>query len=262
MKRRFCALLLGLFLAWQGAWAGQACEEKAPPVDELRRSFMLALKVREALEQSGAQVAIVARVGQDLSKYGLRYSHAGFVWRDHPEGRWLAVHLLNDCGTATSQLYNQGLANFFADSLFAWDALLIVPSPAVQQHLAERLADGSATAYHQPRYSMVAYPFAALYQNSNQWLLEVLAEAMADERFAGRGEAQQWLKASGYAPTTLQLSPLTRLGGRMFKSNVAFDDHPDERRFAGQIDTVTVESVAAFVSRRDPGAKRTLVRLP
>jgi len=54
---------------------------------------------------------------------------------------------------------------------------------------------------------------------------------------------------------------MTRLGGRMFRANIAFDDHPSERRWAGQIDTVTVESVFAFVAARDPASKRVLVRL-
>ena len=71
--------------------AGQACEEKLPSAEEMRQSFTLALKVREALDKTGAQVVILGRAGQDLSKYGLRYSHAGIIWRDHPEGRWLAL---------------------------------------------------------------------------------------------------------------------------------------------------------------------------
>jgi len=241
------------------AWAGQTCSETAPTAEAMRKSFGLALKVREALDNSGAQVALLGRVGQDLSKYGLRYSHIGFLWRDHPEGRWLGVHLLNDCGTADSNLYNQGLANFFADDLFAWDALILIPSPPVQDRLARLLAGDDPLRLHQPRYNMVAYPFAERYQNSNQWALELLAEALADQRFNGRGEAQRWLKAQGYEPTTLRIPTLTRLGGRMFRANVAFDDHPMERRMDGQIDTVTVESVADFLARRDPASRRQTV---
>lgn len=249
-----CAALLATT-----AHAGQSCEEKPLGVEEVRKSFGLAFKVRDALERSGAQVALLGRVGQDLSKYGLRYSHVGFVWRDHPEGRWLGVHLLNDCGTAASQLYNQGLANFFADDLFAWDALLLIPSPEVQQRLAARLAGETPLRLHHERYNMVAYPFSPLYQNSNQWVLEVLAEGLADAQFAGREEAQQWLKEASYRPSTLRIPMFTRLGGRMFKANVAFDDHPMDRRMAGQIDVVTVDSIAAFLARRDKGMQRQVV---
>jgi hypothetical protein len=48
----------------------------------------------------------------------------------------------------------------------------------------------------------------------------------------------------------------------MFKASVAFDDHPFDRRMAGQIDTVTVESVYKFIAAIDPGSQRLLLRLP
>jgi len=37
----------------------------------------------------------------------------------------------------------------------------------------------------------------------------------------------------------------------MFKANIAFDDHPFDRRMAGQIDTVTVDSVFRFMEQRE-----------
>ncbi len=52
-----------------------------------------------------------------------------------------------------------------------------------------------------------------------------------------------------------------RRGGRMFRANIAFDDHPSGRRWAGRIDTVSVESVFAFITARDPASTRVLVRL-
>ena len=258
--RRALAAVACAALMATTAQAGQSCEEKPLAAEEARKSFGLALKVRQALDESGAQVVLLGRVGQDLSKYGLRYSHVGFVWRDHPEGRWLGVHLLNECGTAVSNLYNQGLANFFADDLFAWDALILIPSPAVQQRLAEHLKGEAPLHFHQPKYNMVAYPYSSQYQNSNQWVLEVLAEALAGQDFASREEAQRWLKEAGYHPTTLQIPMFTRLGGRMFKANVAFDDHPTDRRMAGQIDTVTVDSIADFLTRRDTATRRQVIR--
>jgi hypothetical protein len=38
----------------------------------------------------------------------------------------------------------------------------------------------------------------------------------------------------------------------MFRANVAFDDHPLGPRMAGQIATVSVESVLRFLQRREP----------
>ncbi len=252
-----CAALLA---AMNGVEAGQACEEKPVTAQEMRQAFGLALKVRESLDASGAEVALLARVGQDLSKYGLRYSHLAFVWRDHPHGRWLGVHLLNECGTAHSTLYNQGLANFFADDMHAWEAMIVLPSAALQAGLAAELGSTRPLALHQPAYNMLAYPFSTRYQNSNQWVLEVLADAETQASSPGRAGSQAWLAAEAYRPDTLRLPSLTRLGGRLFRANVAFDDHPFERRMSGRIDVVSVESVVAFLERHD-GARRLVVRL-
>jgi hypothetical protein len=243
------------------ARAGQACNDVQLNAEQIRASLNLALKTREALEASGAQVAMVARAGQDLSRHGLRYSHLGWAWRDHPKGRWFVVHELNACGTAASELYDEGLGNFFLTDLVSYEALIVIPPPEAQAKIAGRLAREPALALHQPRYNMVAHPFSTKYQNSNQWGMETLAAALAPEgSVADRAGAQAWLRQNGFTPTTLQLSTLTRLGGRMFRANVAFDDHPDERRYAGRIDTTTVEAAAAFLQAR--GAKSQTLSVP
>jgi hypothetical protein len=41
---------------------------------------------------------------------------------------------------------------------------------------------------------------------------------------------------------------------------VAFDDHPYERRMAGQIDTVTVDSVVRFIKAQDQQARTITIR--
>jgi len=112
-------------------------------------------------------------------------------------------------------------------------------------------------------YNMVAYAFSTLYQNSNQWALELIAAASAGEgQIASRQQAQAWLRSAGYRPNTLHIDAMTRLGGRMFKANIAFDDHPFDRRMAGQIDTVTVDSVFRFVESKDPESRRIRLALP
>ena len=261
MRKALLLALACLALLGGRVQAGQTCSETPPTAETLQKAFRLALKARDALEASGAEVALIARVGQDLSKYRLRYSHLGFAWRDHPRGRWLVVHMLNQCGTAQSDLYNEGLANFFLDDLFAWEGLIVVPGEEMQKKIAASLREGNFVRLHEPSYNMLAYPFSTRYQNSNQWALEVMADAAGPGPLAGRSETQQWLKTNAYAPTTLDIPAMTRLGGRMFRANIAFDDHPSERRWAGQIDTVTVESVFAFVAARDPGSRRVLVRI-
>lgn len=51
----------------------------------------------------------------------------------------------------------------------------------------------------------------------------------------------------------LKIDAVTRLGARVSAANVAFDDHPNEKRFADRIETVTVDSVFAWMPRAGLG---------
>lgn len=107
---------------------------------------------------------------------------------------------------------------------------------------------GFFLAMHHKPYSIVSYAWGRKYQQSNQWAIETLAAAL-DPRVNSRERAQAWLHFKGYEPTVLRLGPLTRLGGRMTAANVAFDDHPGEKRYSERIETVTVDSVFDWLRR-------------
>ena len=73
------ALLLASACA---ANAGRPCTEKELDAKTLLNALELGQKVKDALDATGAEIVLIARVGQDLSKYHLRYSHIAIVWRD------------------------------------------------------------------------------------------------------------------------------------------------------------------------------------
>lgn len=237
------------------ARAGQTCTETELPVADVRAALTLALDLAQELDRDHAGIALVARVGQDLSKYGLRYSHIGIARHDPATGAWTMFEELNECGTAHSTLYADGFGNFFLDHMFAYEAKIVVPTPGVQQRLSAALASGAAIRLHEPRYSEIAYPWSTRFQNCNQWVLETLAEALAPRAVSNRAEAQGWLHDRGYRPSILHVSPLEQFGAQVLSSNLAFDDHPQDRLMAGEIDVVTAESVMDFLTRIDPAAK-------
>ncbi|NRR30130.1 DUF2145 domain-containing protein [Oxalobacteraceae bacterium] len=249
------AALLALAAYTPLAYAGQSCEELPLTSKSFSDAMATGLAVQEALNASGRDVAIVGRQGQDLSKYGLKYSHVGLAYRPAAGQPWRIYELLNQCGTARSELWVDGLANFFMDDPYSLDAVLIVPPEKVAAKLGDALHQPAfLRGFHEAKYNMVAYPFSTKYQNSNQWVLEILAAAEAsDIRIRNREQAQAWLKMAGYVPTEMHIGPLTRLGGRMVKANVAFDDHPSALRFSDRINAVTVDSIMAFVRQRDEG---------
>ena len=262
MKRHLWAAFAALVLLVGTAQAGQTCEQKLPDATSVQRSLELAERTARVLDASGAQVVVLARAGQDLSRYGLRWSHLGWAYRDEQQAKpvWRIVHKLNHCGTADGALYRQGLAEFFLDDLFEYAAAYAVPTAEVQAHLLPLLKDNARVAQlHIAAYNMVAYPWSSTYQQSNQWAIETLA--MAEEPTAdNRDRAQAWLRFKGFQPTVLRLGALTRLGARMSAANVAFDDHPSDKRYADRIETVTVDSVFAWLQRSGLASRLQVVR--
>jgi hypothetical protein len=265
MKHALIALCLAIGLATT-AHAGRSCQEEGPPkADTVERGLRLAERTYRALEASGERVVILARAGQDLSQYRLRYSHLGFAYQA-PDGKggtvWRVLHKLNQCGTTIASIYRQGLGEFFLDDLWRLEAAWVVPTPEVQDRLLKLLLDDDrAIRFHHKPYSIVSYAWGQQYQQSNQWAIETLAAAM-DPSVTSRDTAQAWLRLKGYVPTTLVLGPLTRLGARMTAANVSFDDHPSARRFSDQIDTVTVDSVFAWMQRAGLGGAPVVIRQP
>ena len=247
------------------AHAGRSCQPKKASVQSIEQGLALAEKTMLALDASGTDVALIGRAGQDLSKYGLRYSHLGFVYRQ-PDGMgghvWRVVHKLNECGTPTSTLYRQGLGEFFLDDPWRYEGAYVIPSKTVQPRLLALLQDDAAIVrlHHRP-YSIVSYAWSTRYQQSNQWAIETLARAMAPE-IDSREKAQSWLVLHDYRPTTLRIGALTRLGARITAANVAFDDHPPEKRFSDRIETVTVDSVFYWLKRTGMGAPAVALTLP
>ena len=269
MRKTFTAAVLGaaaaLLLSSGAAQAGRSCDAaKPPPAQVIEKGMNLAERTLRALDaehaKNGTKVVVLARAGQDLSKYGLRYSHLGLAYKS-ANGQWLVAHKLNTCGTADAALYRQGLGEFFLDDLFRYEAAWVVPSQEAQSKLHAVLLDPSrTTALNTKAYSMVSYVWSQKYQQSNQWALETIALAM-EPAVRNRQQAQAWLQLRGYEPTTLKIGPLTRLGGRVTSANVAFDDHPNEKRFSDRIETATVDSMFTWLQRAGLGGAPVLLRL-
>jgi hypothetical protein len=265
------ALALSALLALATlAHAGRSCEAQAPDAASVVRALQLAERTAAALDTSGAQVVVLARAGQDLRKYGLRWSHLGFAYREsggeaaadgsRTRSVWRVVHKLNACGSARADVYRQGLGEFFMDDLFRDEGAIAIPTPALQAALLPLLRDNQRVAQlQQQAYSMVAYPWAQTYQQSNQWAIETLAMAQ-EPGITSRERAQAWLQFKGYEPTTLHLNALTRLGARMTAANVAFDDHPNDKRFSDRIETVTVDSVFKWLERAGLASQPRVMR--
>jgi hypothetical protein len=245
-----------------GAHAGRSCEARPPQPAAVEQGMALAQRTAARLDATGADVVAIARVGQDLRRWGLRYSHVGFAYRDTSGAVpvWRVVHKLNHCHAGTAALYRQGLGEFFLDDPYEYAAGIVVLAPDLQRRLLPLLRDNAQVArLDTPAYSMVAYPWSVRYQQSNQWLLETIALA-EDPDAATRERAQAWLRLRGYQPTTLHIPALQRLGAELSAASIRFDDHPNAKRFTDRIETVTVDSVFAWLERTGLGSSAEPVR--
>jgi hypothetical protein len=262
LKLSAAALLATAFTATVPAHAGRSCEMRKPTVQTITNGMQLAERTAKELDASGNKVVILARAGQDLTKYGVHYSHVGFAYQlsDGKGGHvWRVLHKLNQCGTASADIYRQGLGEFFLDDLWRYEAAYSAPTPEVQEKLLTALQDERrALRMHHRPYSIVSYVWGRKYQQSNQWVIETLATAMVPT-IATRAQAQAWLQFNGYEPATLRIGTLTRLGGRMGSANVAFDDHPPEKRFSDRIETVTADSVLSWLDRSGLGGPSVVI---
>jgi hypothetical protein len=280
-RRAFHVLLAAIaFAACTMAKAGRPCEPTPQDAQQVERGMALAEHVQRSLDASGADVVLLARAGQNLEKYGLTYSHLGFAYREtlvpaatsmgaispsavalaQPQTVWRIAHKLNACGTGEADIYRQGLGQFFLEASYRNDAAYVVPTPDVQAALLSVLRDDDKILqWHTRPYSMVSYPWATTYQQSNQWALETLAGAL-DPHAWNRRQAQAWLQAHDYRPTDLRIDALTRLGARMTRANVAFDDHPNSQRFTDHIQTVTVDSMFDWLARSHLAGAPVVVR--
>jgi hypothetical protein len=229
--------------------AGDACRQQEVAPYKLEAAARTALLAAAALDAADAPVALIARVGTDLSKQGLVYSHAGFVVRDHAHGRWTVVHLLNECGSDRSGLYAQGLVNFFSDDLVNQNLRIVWFKPDAAVRLAERLKQMPRHSLHHPRYNLIARSGSDDYQNSTAWIVEMMASAWADRPVYDRRNAYAFAKGDGFLPDIIHIPYSKRVLGGLFSANTDFTDHSVGTRLSGDYPVITVRSIFRYLEQ-------------
>ena len=260
--------LIGLGVLSCGPWglcqanALRLCEPQAQPsADQQDKVLRFGGIIKAELQESGQSLALIARSGLDLSRFGLRYSHAGFSLKASQNTPWSVRQLYYACDEQKPRIYDQGLSGFLLGS----DApsigyVSVVFLPLDEAAAVERAALDNRQALHllSPNYSANAYPFSVRYQNCNQWVMEMLGATWGRLDGAGdlRDQAQAWLKDAGYASSVFDVGsrPLMWLGA--FIPWLHSDDHPPAD-IEQKIYRVSMPaSIEAFVRARVPGATR------
>jgi hypothetical protein len=217
--------------------------------------------IKAELENSGQSLALISRSGMDLSRFGIRYSHAGISLKASPNTPWSVRQLYYACDEQKPRIYDEGISGFLLgtdDSFIGYVSIVFLP-PAEAAEL-ERMALDNRQVLQllSTTYSANAYPFSVRYQNCNQWVTELLAAAWGhlDEAENLRAQAQSWLKDNGYLPSVFDVGsrPLMWLGA--FIPWLHGDDHPPEDIDQKIYRVSMPASIEAFVRVTVPGATR------
>ena len=268
-------LLLGLAAVAGHAGVLRYCDA-SPDLNAAQRDTLLrvAAVVRQELQRSDTRVALVSRSGLDLSRLGVRYSHAGIGLADSPAVPWSVRQLYFDCDEGRARLFDQGLAGFVLgqhDARLGFVSLVLLPARAAESVAQAALDERQALALLGPRYSANAYAQSTRYQNCNQWVAELMATAWggwspqaplqggsegAQSHDTARGRAQHWLREAGYQPSRLTLPSRTALLAVPFVPWVHLDDHPEALLQQRVMEVSMPEALEAFIRAREPEARR------
>ncbi len=264
---RGVGLVLTLLLGCGAAQAGglRFCEQPMQlSASQQDKQLRFVAIVKDELERSGQGVALVSRAGTDLSRFEMRYSHAGLALKASDNTPWSVRQLYYVCDEASPKLYDQGLAGFLIGANQAeLGYLSVLLFPAAQGAAIERAALDKRRALQllAADYSANAYPFSPRYQNCNQWVAELLAATLgnlgdgADHEL--RSQAQAWLKAQGYRPAAFDIGFKPLLwGAAAVIPWVHNDDHPAEDLAAARYQVSMPASIEGFVQQTMAGAQR------
>jgi len=260
--RSACAALL--LTASAGAWAGLPtfCERSTEiSATDQDRVLRFAGAVKDELAKSGSRVAIIARAGLDLSRFGLLYSHAGIALRDNPGGPWAVRQLYYACEESRPQLFDQGISGFAlgADEPSRGHIALLFPpeqaaAPIEQAALDKRLVLSLLAG----TYSANAYAFGTRYQNCNGWVAELIASAWGrlDTSNHAREHAQQWLREQGYTAGPVKIPSHWLMFAGQFVPLVHLNDHPLEDAHALALRVSVPDAIETFVRQQAPQTRR------
>jgi hypothetical protein len=235
--------------------------------------FTFGAVIKTELEKSGQRLALIARAGLDLGRFGVRYSHAGFSLKHSPDTPWAIRQLYYACDEKQPHIFDQGMLGFLLgmnEPSRGFVSVLLLPEAEAAVIEQAALDKNQALQLLGATYSANAYAFSQKYQNCNQWVAEVLAAArggLLQGPEAPRAEpqpslpplrerAQAWLKTQGYTPSVIDVRWRPLMWGTVFVPWLNNDDHPPEDQAQAIYRVSMPAAIEGFLRQQVPGAQR------
>jgi hypothetical protein len=213
-----------------------------------------AKKVEKSLAEKGARVALLARVGRPRNQLppGFGYTHSSFAVYSiimAADGRKMPGYSIynlyqRDKEPDVSDLIQDFPADFFA-GVQVLEAGVIIPSPEVQRRLLKVITSSIYKKLHNPRYSVIANPFALDYQNCTEHTLDILFAAIYETDNIRQIKKNE---EAYFKPQPVNVNPVKLALGSLFSAEIKLSDHP------GQPVTATFETIGRFLQKYDAGS--------
>ena len=196
------------------------------------------------------------------------FSHVAIAFKNHPKSdqnfHWHVMHLLWTCDKDParnveegdrSYIWEEGLGAVFADDMKNYRAQIIVPKQEIQNRLEKIILDQKLGAsWHNKKYNAAALANDLDQQNSNQWVLEVLAAASRPVgEIVSREQAQAYLQKTQFLPTKVTPKGLYNLMtlpfvGQLLPGTICMKRQPFFKEGFGEI--ISVLSVEEYMRRQ------------
>lgn len=218
--------------------------------------------IKAELTASGQSAAIVSRSGLDLSRFGMRYSHAGISLKASQNTPWSIRQLYYSCDEKKPRIFDQGMAGFVIgteDASLGYISVVLLPEEPAKNLAAAALDNAQSLKLLSLQYTANAYAFAQQFQNCNQWVIELLAAAFSGPSHPAkesRNAAQQWLQDNDYLPALMDVGNRLLMWVASWVSLLSNEDHPESDLAAKVYKVSMPSSIEAFVLRQFPTAQR------
>lgn len=247
-------------------------------------------KLETEFKKSSANVVLIGNVGKDVSDRNIvtpsrrenknftnKYMHGGLAYKDPKTKEWKIIHLLNEydnCANTTNKsiISNDKLRTFFTRPHYMMDIQMQVPSEELQNKLLKIILH-SPEVLHESQYSAIANPASLEYQNSNQFILNLISTAQKDTpnckkaisaaiqkgeiniKDSARQKAQLCAFANGFQPAIMNAETLESVGV-MFgaRPEVSIDDHNYKSKFSSNYQWVSYPSLSDYLKASDPNS--------
>lgn len=239
MNGRIARLLLGVTLL-VASLASSAASSQAGGRSRYSGEQLAAFakKVERTAAKRGARVFIIARVGRPESELppGIRYTHTAFAVYSAittAGGRVVPGYVIYNLYQRTdhpeiSHLVTDYPADFFSGTRVL-RAGIIIPSPALQQHLLKVIGSDTYRKLHNPHYSAIANPYNTEYQNCTEYVLDVINAAIyqTGDMATIKADIRAYFKAQ-----PVKVNPLKLTLGSIFEPDIALSDQDGTPRTA------------------------------